>query len=343
VTSATSSPLRAAFSAEKPVFLAFAAYIGLALLISFVSGHFFNPFAFALEFGLAIITLLGLWLVFASAVAALRTKVDRPLAALAAQLRARLTPELWVGASMILLLLIFIQCFLAIKHLLPRYFDFAWDVPLADFDRWLHGGTDPWQLLQPLLGSAGITRALELVYSALWLLAVLLFPALVILLVKSRTIRHQYFYTYVASWALLGNLMAGLMLSGGPAYYDIFVGDAERFAGLVDFLRAQQNHALSAMGFRDVLLKIHETGTMSEFGGISAMPSMHIAMATLFACVARAINRPLFIFAALFLIVMQMASVHLGWHYAVDGYASIVLTVLIWHVCGRLARRSASL
>jgi len=39
----------------------------------------------------------------------------------------------------------------------------------------------------------------------------------------------------------------------------------------------------------------------------------------------------------------MVGSVHLGWHYAVDGYLSIVLTVLLWRVVGHFVARDPTL
>lgn len=41
----------------------------------------------------------------------------------------------------------------------------------------------------------------------------------------------------------------------------------------------------------------------------------------------------------LFAILIFAGSVHLGWHYAVDGYASALSTAAIWIGVGRLLRR----
>jgi hypothetical protein len=38
--------------------------------------------------------------------------------------------------------------------------------------------------------------------------------------------------------------------------------------------------------------------------------------------------------AAGFCAVILFGSVHLGWHYAVDGYFSIIATVAIWKIVG---------
>jgi len=335
------SSLRAELYAERWVFYGFLGYFGLAGLIALHQKHRFNPLEFAIGYGPAIALLLILWLALVSLLQVLRHHKDSPLAALPAVFRAKLTPQLALGVLLIPFLLIFIQCFLTVKILLPKYFEFAWDAPLAQLDRTLHGGVDPWFWLQPFLGHPIITRSLELVYSALWLLAILFFPVLVTFSITSRALRHRYFYTYLLSWALLGNLMAGLFLSGGPVYYDIFVGDSARFAPIIEYLRALDSHALSALGFRDILLEIYRTGKMSQFGGISALPSMHISMATLFACVAYSLNRWFFAGAVLFLVTMLLASIHLGWHYAIDGYVAIVLTLLLWWIIGRCTARLA--
>ena len=68
--------------------------------------------------------------------------------------------------------------------------------------------------------------------------------------------------------------------------------------------------------------------------GISAMPSILVASSVLFALVAWRANRVLgWIFWAYAAAVM-LGSVHLAWHYALDGYLGAALTVLIWRLAG---------
>ena len=38
-------------------------------------------------------------------------------------------------------------------------------------------------------------------------------------------------------------------------------------------------------------------------------------------------------------LVIWIGSIHLGWHYAVDGLVSIALTIVIWKLMGKLADR----
>jgi hypothetical protein len=51
------------------------------------------------------------------------------------------------------------------------------------------------------------------------------------------------------------------------------------------------------------------------------------------------LHRALTIPAALMVLITQAGSVHLGWHYAIDGYASILLTFLIWRTVEQAASR----
>jgi hypothetical protein len=44
----------------------------------------------------------------------------------------------------------------------------------------------------------------------------------------------------------------------------------------------------------------------------------------------------------LFAIVIFIGSIHLGWHYAIDGYASALATAAIWIAVGRLLRWSGA-
>ena len=73
--------------------------------------------------------------------------------------------------------------------------------------------------------------------------------------------------------------------------------------------------------------------------GISAMPSLHVAIVTLCAISGWYVNRLVGGLMTLFAIVIFIGSIHLGWHYAVDGYASALATAAIWIAVGRLLRR----
>lgn len=73
------------------------------------------------------------------------------------------------------------------------------------------------------------------------------------------------------------------------------------------------------------------------------MPSMHVAGAMLFALLGWRTNRWLGILLSINVVLILCATVFLGWHYAVDGYASIIATPMIWWVVGVVIRRQPAL
>jgi membrane-associated phospholipid phosphatase len=93
---------------------------------------------------------------------------------------------------------------------------------------------------------------------------------------------------------------------------------------------------------QEVLWQYHVSGGIGVGAGISAMPSMHVAGAMLFALLGWRTNRFLGIALTINVALILMATVFLGWHYAVDGYASIVGTLVIWWAVGALIRRASA-
>jgi hypothetical protein len=65
---------------------------------------------------------------------------------------------------------------------------------------------------------------------------------------------------------------------------------------------------------------------------------MHVSMATLFALSISKVSRVAGIGAWLCMATILVASVHLAYHYAVDGYVAIAATVAIWALARPLAR-----
>jgi hypothetical protein len=65
---------------------------------------------------------------------------------------------------------------------------------------------------------------------------------------------------------------------------------------------------------------------------------MHIATTTLVACMAFAVGPWLGAIATVCTVLMMVASVSLGWHYALDGYVGALLAIAVWWIAGRLER-----
>jgi hypothetical protein len=156
--------------------------------------------------------------------------------------------------------------------------------------------------------------------------------------IERPELRLQYVISYLLCWTLLGTLLAIVGASVGPCFYRDFYGDGH-FDPLMNYLRhMNESVPLPALKVQGKLLEWathhrHEIGS-----GISAFPSMHLSTSTLYALFAWRVSRGWGLAATAFLGLIFLGSIHLGYHYAVDGYASLLLTPPIWWASGLWAR-----
>lgn len=224
--------------------------------------------------------------------------------------------------------LLFMPSFLMIKSVLPLLVPYFADPLLAAVDQKLHLGKDPWKFTHYDLPHFPIVLGSAL-YGQIWYAFSLLAPTAVAILDRNRNRQTRFILAYLASWIILGNLLAIALMSGGPVFFD----------RLTDTTRFQEfNIAFAASGLLQSyvaetqrLLWLLYTEYSQSFGsGISAFPSLHVAMAMLYTLYLWDISRILAGLASLFLLFILYFSVFTGFHYAIDGYASIVLLFIGW-------------
>lgn len=227
------------------------------------------------------------------------------------------------------------------KLAIPRLHPFSWDARLSALDKTIHFGRQPWEWLRPALENVTATNILDFTYYT-WL------PLLAIVCAwqawsPRRELRLRFFLTFVLVWIVLGDLMAGLLSSAGPPYWDQVVGGPNPYRGLFDHLLLMREQLpLSTLLVQEGLWKHYVRATQNPYTGISAMPSIHVAMTVLYALVGWRTWRPLGVFFACYGVAILLGSVHLGWHYAVDGYVSIIGVLALWYVTGVVLKRWGS-
>ncbi len=231
--------------------------------------------------------------------------------------------------------------FTTLKILIPAIVPFSWDVTFAEWDRVLHGGYHPWQLLQPLLGHPYVTTLVNAVYHSWFFLTYGVISWQMASTDRPR-LRMQYVLTFVLVWAIVGNVAATLLSSAGPVYFGQVTDAADPYAALFAYLRdASGVSPVPALGVQDMLWRTYAAQGVAVGGGISAMPSLHVAIAFSFVLLARAVDRRLMIGFAAFAALILIGSIHLGWHYAIDGYVAIAATWIIWIAVGWALKRPA--
>jgi hypothetical protein len=270
---------------------------------------------------------------------------ERPLTQLAGEFRTTLaTPQRVAHALPILVgMLLFGGTFTVVKASIPALAPFAWDSTLEQFDQWLHGGVAPWKLLQPLLGEPVVTHAVNWAYSS-WFSLLGFTWVWQAFSQRDKRLRLRFFLTLTLGWILLGNVAAIFFSSAGPCYFGRITGLPDPFQPLMSYLQAaNQSYEVKVLAVQDMLWQNYALRDVALGAGISAMPSMHVAMAALFALVCWHTRRWLGIVMTVYAIVIMIGSVHLGWHYAVDGYVGALGMLVIWWVVGRaLGRQDAA-
>lgn len=247
--------------------------------------------------------------------------------------------QLAAGLPLVLAIPLFLSVFASLKVLIPDINPFGWDTTFARWDKLIHGNEDPWHRLQPLLGHPAVTYALDRLYSA-WFYVVQVVCIWQAFSVRRPQLRMQFFFSFLLVWILLGNLAATALSSAGPCFYHLVAGNTEEFQAMRDYLNeAAAQYPLWSVGMQKQLWYGFLNPEVSITRGISAMPSIHVAMAFLLALLGWRINRVLGLALTAYLASIMIGTVHLGWHYAIDGYAGIVGTYAIWRAMGWLLSR----
>lgn len=240
------------------------------------------------------------------------------------------------GLMLLMALGIFQGAFTSIKNGLPAlYGGFPYDGTQADIDAFLHFGIDPWRILFRVADLDSVRWFVELNYNVLWFLVCFGGLFFVVTSPSAARIRARYLVCYLAVWIVVGNVIAGMFLSAGPAFYGLVTGDMERFGEQLAFLSQSAANPNSAVSYQNYLWDLHQSGSAGFGSGISAFPSVHVALITLNALFLTQYNRKLGLIALGYVLFVAASSVYLAWHYAIDGYVSIVLTTLIYFVVRR--------
>ena len=221
-----------------------------------------------------------------------------------------------------------------LKSMIPTVVPFYADPALAGLDRWLHGGVDPWEITHRI-GAHLPMEILLPVYLFVWTVPAIGFAVVLTVADHDRERTARFLVLYLFCWIFLGNVLAILGASVGPVFYDALEGGS-RFAGLHAAL-AQSGLTDGTVGaIQEYLWRSYADRRMAIGSGISAFPSVHVGIATLTALYLMERSRWLAIPGFAFLATILFLSVYTGYHYAIDGYAAILLVTGAWHLLRRV-------
>lgn len=235
--------------------------------------------------------------------------------------------------------------FTPFKVMIGHVRGFPHDAALQRLDRALFAGHDPWELTHALFGNAPATFVLDLTYG-MWF--VMMWLGIIYMMMRPELVRlrARYIVAFVLCWILVGSAGAHLLASAGPCYVERALGDPHfrpliaRLGTLDAEMRAMMpGLGVNALKIQDLLWNSFAAKRELFGGGISAMPSMHVSIAALMACAGWQLGRTAGWLLTIFATLIGIGSVHLGWHYALDGIVGLGMTLAIWRFSGWLVER----
>ena len=248
--------------------------------------------------------------------------------------RARLSADQFLGALLLATLAVPVQVtFQSLKQSLAKERGFPWDSALAQFDRVLHGGP-AWHWLAFLFDRPALLKIIDVLY-VMWFL-VLVTMLVWLFWTHMRAFRQRAALSLLILWVGAGTFAAWVFASAGPCYNTANDPDAADLMARLD----ASHSALIARRAQHGVWGALQNDQWAPFGGVSAMPSLHVGLAVLVAIIVSQRSRRAGAVLWGYVLLIQIGSVILGWHYAIDGYAGALGAWGSWWLAGLLVRRS---
>ena len=275
----------------------------------------------------------------------LTERPDRPLIFTRHYVSNKLSPAIVARHLPVLLALcIYMPVFSAMKSSISMFADYSWDQTFTRWDALLHFG-DAWRLLHLVTGYPLVTFILNIAYN-LWIVVIYAVTLFLALRLQDPILRQRFLFSYFLCWSVLGVAAAIGFASVGPAFVGPLLGQ-HHFDPLMLYLQdANSHYRILSVEVQAKLVNEFREGFRGLGAGITAMPSMHVSMVLLFFLALRHVSTVATWLSGIFFLLILIGSVHLAYHYAIDGYFSILATSLVWLVSGWIygrGNRSAEL
>lgn len=251
---------------------------------------------------------------------------DRPLDQLLKKLRHK--GRFILGG--VIMFILGLSAYTTYKINIPNIVPFYADPYLAGIDRFLYG-RNAWRVMHEAPLQAGLL--VDFFYTRVWP-AVLLFCVLGALTFVEGARLQRYAWSMFFVYAVMGTLVATLFSSVGPIFYTDFYPGAQHFLHIKPAIQGNP-YTTNILDYSGYLLDAYRSRDLAFASGISAFPSVHVAVATLSAWFLTSFGRRWAALGWTNAVIIQYGSIYSGWHYAVDGDASLVLVSAFWITMSR--------
>ena len=228
------------------------------------------------------------------------------------------------------------RIFKSYKPHLPDIVPFNWDPEFITLDRMLFGGYDGWEWTHAFLYEPWMTASIDRLYVLWFPIVITCVCATAVSPLNSKT-RLTFLMTFILNWGIVGCLFATVFSSAGPVFVNRISEDTSFVPMLLRLREIHATEYLFTVEGIDFLWEGHVGVEGVVPFGITAFPSLHVCISALIYYYLRACSRVLGWLGFVFLALILLGSVHLGWHYLVDGIAGIALCYVHWKLSWRFA------
>lgn len=208
--------------------------------------------------------------------------------------------------------------FCNLKQIIPLVHPKLFDSLFWDLDIFLHFGLSPTLIALKIPKDSWVWPFMDKLYLTFFLKNMLV-PWIFILQRKSKRLRDAVISAVCLLW-IIGGLVYFLLPAMGPCYFK---------PELFKDINMPLNHKLQKFLLEEYVHFIRNplNYQAKTFYGIAAMPALHVAVPLLFTLFCLRLNKFLFLILLFYTILIWLSSIMLGWHYAIDGYAGVLLAV----------------
>lgn len=264
----------------------------------------------------------------------------RPLRWLYRDLRFIFTRQQLATSVLVLFLFcpVALYC-MELKSLIPFINPINFDELFSRMDHWLGFGHAPQKYLTFLIHPGWRYKALSAFYGVAWFSVTTSLFAYTAFAAAESYRKSRFLLAYSLCWMLLGSVMAITLNSGGPIFFIDYTGQ-----GIYESFVDQLNHLSGDTSWTSYAIAQKLGGDIANGApaarglGISAMPSMHVSTAFLVVLQAWSAGHFRRLMACLYCLLIYIGSIALGWHYAIDGIAAVIMTTAVWKLSGWLVR-----
>ena len=218
-----------------------------------------------------------------------------------------------------------ITAYTTFKINMPYVVPFYADPIIARLDSLVHGG-NPWNVVYAI--PQGYALLIDVAYTRVWPGLLLGIYSLALAFLRGGVLL-RYLWSLLFVYIVLGGVVATAFSSAGPIFWTEFYPDDGAFLQMKTAILA--NPHIGNIGLYSYYLLENFRDRTVDFGsGISAFPSIHVAVAALTAWVFTSLGRGMAVAGWAYACVIEFGSIYAGWHYGLDGYVSITAVSLCW-------------